>query len=123
MLDTLLEIGDIKTCIHALSKCKNGIDDAYTYILDHQCSDSDSSGLTIFDHRDVIDIMSLHNNIAFITKIFLEELPRVCQRCLLCHEQLEYNCIRPTICNGKLCQMQFSTMGIGFSLENEITNN
>lgn len=112
MLDTLTEIGDIGLCIYALLKYKNRIDDAYIYVLENQD-----------DVHDAIDIMSAHNNIAFIANIFLKELPQICQKCLLCHCPLDYNCIKPTICNGKLCQMQFSTMGIGFSLENEITNN
>lgn len=112
MLDTLMELGNIGLCIHALSKYKNRIDDAYIYMLDHQNDD-----------YDAIDIMSEYNNIAFIANIFLRELPHICEKCLLCQFPLDYNCIKPTICNGKLCQMQFSTMGIGFSLENEITNN
>lgn len=112
VIEGLTEIGDIGLCIFALLKYKNRIDDACEYISNH-----------LTEKHDALDLIMKHNNLAFIVKTFYEQLSTICSRCILCGKQLNYKCIKPTVCDDVLCQMQLSTIGVDFSLENEILNN
>jgi hypothetical protein len=114
VIDTLKEFGDISICIAALIKYKNHFDDACAYILEHSQNPK---------RLNVLDIISTHNNLAFIIKYFCDELSNICKHCVLCKRPLNYHCVKPTICNNGLCQVQYVNMGIGFSLESEIIDN
>lgn len=112
VLKTLRELGNIGLCVYALDKFNGRIDDVYVYILEHEEAS-----------HDALEIISKHNHLAFIVKVFMQEIPTICERCLICYSPLDYVCIKPTICESKLCQMQYCELGVGFSIENEILNN
>lgn len=112
VIDTLKEFGNVGICVYSLIKYKNHFDDACSYILEHNS-----------EQHNILDILSQHNNLAFIIKHFCGELSTICKHCVLCKRQLNYHCVKPTICNNGLCQVQYVNMGIGFSLESEIMDN
>lgn len=111
-LEVFNEIDAVGLGIHATLKFNGDFDKAYIYVIEH-----------INERLNIINTIISHNTLAFIAHVFCSELPNICNHCMLCQHPLDYECIKPTICGNKLCQIQFSSMGIGFSLENEIVNN
>ncbi|KAL6799221.1 hypothetical protein GGI42DRAFT_355567 [Trichoderma sp. SZMC 28013] len=58
-------------------------------------------------------------------QVALRRFARCTKHCMVCHQRLEdeFEALKPYVCHDSLCAYQFTTLGLGSSIEHEIVSN
>ncbi|KAL7932310.1 hypothetical protein V8C35DRAFT_323206 [Trichoderma chlorosporum] len=129
---TLLKIrrGEKVSWDGALSRLKmrtTGGDSQDTKPFDNDTPDTPVSehAMPSLGHDYALDSDENFNLPMVAMQLALRHLVRCTKYCMVCHQRLEdeFEAIKPYVCHGPLCTYQFTTLGLGASIEHEIISN
>ncbi|EHK26598.1 uncharacterized protein TRIVIDRAFT_122720, partial [Trichoderma virens Gv29-8] len=96
-------------------------------ILDNDTSDPPVSKHAIpsLSHDYALDQDEDFSLAMVAMQLALRRFARCTKYCMVCHQRLEdeFEALKPYICYGPLCAYQFTTLGLGASIEHEIVSN
>ncbi|UKZ73353.1 hypothetical protein TrVFT333_000999 [Trichoderma virens FT-333] len=96
-------------------------------ILDNDTSDPPVSKHAIpsLSHDYALDQDEDFSLAMVAMQLALRRFARCTKYCMVCHQRLEdeFEALKPYVCYGPLCAYQFTTLGLGASIEHEIVSN